>query len=60
MVHEVADQMVGDVPERLGGEHRVGELFQRFGVDGDDRVDEVVEADGVIDADGLAHRSTLG
>ena len=60
LVHEMADQMVGDIAERLGGEHRVGELFQRFGVHGGDRVDEVVEADGVVDGDGLAHGSTLG
>ena len=60
LVDEVADQMVGDLTECFGGEHRVGELVQRFGVHLLDDVDEVVEADGVGDLRGLGHASTLG
>ena len=51
----MADQMVGDVAESFGGEHGVGELFQRFGVYLFDHGDQVVEADGVGDLRGLGH-----
>jgi hypothetical protein len=60
LVDEVADQVVGDVTEGLGGEHRVGELFEGFVVDLLDRGDEVVETDGAGDLTGLAHASTVG
>ena len=46
LVDEVADEVVGDVAEMFGGEHRIGELIERFGVHLLDRLDQVVEADG--------------
>ena len=55
----MADEVVGDLAEGLGGEHGVGELFQRFGVHLLDDVDEVVEADGVGDLRGLGHAVNL-
>ena len=32
LVDEVADQVVGDLAEGLGGQHRVGQLLEWFGV----------------------------
>ena len=55
LVDEVADEVVGDLAEGLGGQHRVGELVERFVVHLLDDVDEVVEADGVGDLGGLGH-----
>src|SRR5690606_23396212 len=46
LVHEVADQVVGDVTEVLAGEYRVLELFEGLLVDLLDGRDEVVEAYG--------------
>jgi hypothetical protein len=46
LVDEVPDEVVGDVAEVLGRDHRVGELVQRVLVDAADRIDQVVEADG--------------
>ena len=61
LVDEVADQVVGDLAEGFGGEHRVGELIQGSVVHLLDHVDEVVEADGVGDlALGSVIASTLG
>ena len=57
---EVADEMVGDVAEGLGGEDGVLELVEGLVVDGSDRGDEVVEADGVVDLHGFTHASTVG
>ena len=47
--------MIGDLAEGFGGQHGVGELFERFVVHLLDDVDEVVEADGVGDLRGLGH-----
>ena len=55
LVDEVADEVVGDLAEGLGGQHRIGELLERFLVHLLDDVDEVVEADGVGDLRGLGH-----
>ena len=55
LVDEVADQMIGDLAEGFGRQHRVGELFEWFGVHRLDDVDEVVEADGVGDLGRLGH-----
>ena len=55
LVDEVADEMVGDLAEGLGGEHGVGELFERFVCTVLDDVDEVVKADGVGDLGRLGH-----
>ena len=55
LVDEVADEVISDFAERLGGQHRVGELLQRLVVHLLDDVDEVVEADGVGDLGGLGH-----
>ncbi len=55
LVDEVADEVVGDLAEGLGGQHGVGELIQRFGVHLLDDADEVVEADGVGDLGWLGH-----
>ncbi len=46
LVDEMADQVVGDLAELLGGQDRVGQLVERLGVDALDGVDEVVETDG--------------
>ena len=55
LVDEVADEVIGDLAQGLGGQHRVGELLERFLVHLLDDVDEVVEADGVGDLGGLGH-----
>ena len=52
-------EMVGDLAEGFGGEHRVGELIQRFGVHLLDDTDEVVEANGVGDLRWLGHAVNL-
>ena len=57
LVDEVADEVVGQVAEVVGGDHRVGELFERVVVDLLDGVDEVVEAD--VGGDGWAHATTF-
>jgi hypothetical protein len=46
LVHEVADQVVGDLAQVVGGEDGVGELVQRLVVRLLDGGDEVVETDG--------------
>ena len=55
LIDEVADQVIGDLAEGLGRQHRVGELFEWFGVHRLDDVDEVVEANGVGDLGRLSH-----
>ncbi len=54
LIDEVADQVIGDLAEVFGGQHRIGELFEGIGVDGLDGADEGVEADGI------GHASTVG
>ena len=56
----MADQVVGDLAEVLGGRDRGRQLIERLGVDDLDGVDEVVEADGVSDPGRLLHASTTG
>ena len=51
----MADEVVGDLAQVLGGEHGVGELVERLVVDRGDGLDQVVEADGVGHADGIDH-----
>ena len=60
LVHEVADEVIGDLAEVVRRDDRVGELVQRVGVDLLDRVDEFVEADRDIHADWIRHEATLG
>ena len=60
LVDEVADQVVGDLSEMLGGEDRVGQLFQGVGVDLFDGIDEVVQPHGIAHGDRIRHASTLG
>ena len=55
LVDEMTDQMVGDLAEGLGRQHRIGELFEWFGVHLFDDVDEVVEANGVGDLGRFGH-----
>jgi hypothetical protein len=47
--------VVSDLAEGLGGQHRIGELFQWFGVHPLDDVDEIVEANGVGDLCRFGH-----
>jgi len=60
LVDEVADEVVGHLAQRLGGQHGVGQLFERFVMHLSDHVDEVVEADGIADLGGITHASTVG
>ncbi|CAM5527806.1 hypothetical protein SFUMM280S_02999 [Streptomyces fumanus] len=46
LVHEVADEVVGDLPQVLAGDDGVLELFERLGVHLLDGRDQVVEAYG--------------
>jgi hypothetical protein len=56
----VADEVVGDLPEVVGGEHGVRQLVEGVRVHLRDGVDQVVEADGVGQRNGRRHASTLG
>jgi hypothetical protein len=60
LVHEVADQVVGQLAEVVRGDHGVGELVERVAVGLLDGLDEVVEADGMRHADWFRHVSTVG
>ena len=51
----MADQMVGDFAQMLGGEHRISELVQRVAVHGFDGVDQLVKADGIGDGSRIGH-----
>ena len=46
LVDEVPDEVVGEVAEVIGRDHRAGQLFELVVVDRADRVDQVVETDG--------------
>ena len=48
LVHEVSDQVIGDLAEMVGDGHRVGQMVQGspIGVQGADGGDEVVQSDG--------------
>lgn len=59
-VDEVADQVVGDLSEMLGGENGVRQLFEGIGVDLLDGVDEVVQPHGIAHGDRIRHSSTIG
>ncbi len=60
LVHEVADQVVGDIAQVVGRDDRVLELVEGGGVDLLDGVDEVVETYGRGDVRVGRHVSTLG
>ena len=60
LVHEVADQVVRQLAEMVGGEDGVRQLLEHVGVDLLDRVDQVIEADWVVDLGVGCHASTLG
>lgn len=53
------DEVVGDLADGVGGDDGIDQLLERFGVGFLDRRDQIVEADGVGEGDGLAHASTL-
>ena len=57
VVDEVPDQMVGHLPEVIGGDHGVGQLVEGLGVDLLDGVDEVIEPDRVGYGEGGRHSS---
>jgi hypothetical protein len=46
LIDEMPDQVVGDLPQMLGGLYRVGQLVQRVGVHALEGGDQLVETNG--------------
>ncbi len=55
LIDEVADQVVGDLAQVLGGQDGIGELVEGVGVHLLDGVDQLVETDGMGDGCRLGH-----
>jgi len=55
----VADQVVGDLAQVLGGQDGIGELVEGVGVYLLDGVDQLIETDGIGDGCRLGHSVTI-
>jgi hypothetical protein len=56
----VADEMVGHFAEMVSGDNSALELVEGVAVHLLDRLDEVIEADGIVHLSRFHHEATLG